>query len=183
MTDLFADLEVEPCPEIPAPPVEEWLAALEVEPWLAAAVREPAHWVLTRLARAGLLARMAPARERVRAWMQGMSPEQVAYIQSVLMDAVYRRMGEFTDQNPSCTPDSVEYLCVMRDDFESVTRLLCLVGKGDIAIHLLAHFDAVVNDNLSALINIMDPMTESHPMYERWHQVRWMEPNAWWAVL
>jgi hypothetical protein len=183
MIDLFADLEVEPCPEIPAPPVEEWLAALEVEPWLASAVREPAYSVPSRLARAGLLVRMASARELVREWMQEMSPEQVSFIQRVLIDIVSYQMGEFIDQSPSFTAGEVEYLCVTRDNFESVKRVLCLIGKGEIVTSLLAHFDMMVDDHLSALMNVMEPMEESHPMYERWHQVRWMEPNAWWPVL
>ncbi|MES2641330.1 MAG: hypothetical protein V4850_17700 [Myxococcota bacterium] len=197
VVDALADLPDLPLPPplVDAPDLRGWASRIGAEPWLAAAAAQHADAPssVDRMAAVGLLARLwtppegaappAHPRDLARAWARAVEPAVLDEAESVAVRRAWRlseRIAEVGSLSAGNATDEMTAIVLDRDDLQSVRRVLRLVGAGDRLADALATADAVANEHLSALADLL-PSLADDPEADRWNAVAWQEPDAWWV--
>ena len=167
-----------------------WLAGANAAEWLVDALADLADSPspVDRVAAAGILLRFGSDLGEVpesgaRMWLNRLGSEDVSTVQQLALVRADRLAQdiEVMDGVPaSVRSDHARNIIRERDELQSVRRALRVASAADELSRTLDDIDRRAMLHASTFSDLL-PSREEDPNGERWDEVAWREPEAWWV--
>ncbi len=183
------DLPDTPGRAVELPPVDpvRWLGPHAGADWLrhevAALSASPS--VVDRISAVGAVLRFGDdaSRAAARAWLSGVGKDQIALIIELSIaraDALADAIDRLDSVPPTSAARAAAAIVRERDDLQSVRRALNVLKVGEGLSNALMAIDDAATAHATTLGDLLLAQGED-PDAERWAEVSWREPEAWWA--